>query len=248
MSTLEIKDLHVSAGGKSILKGINLTIKSGEVHALMGPNGSGKSTLSHVISGDSGYNIEKGDILLDGKSILNMSPDERAKAGLFLAFQHPIEIPGVNLGSLLFTLYKSRHPDAKAVQFHKDLAESLQKTGVTHAFTERSLNVGLSGGEKKRVEILQMLMLKPSVAILDETDSGLDIDSLKAIASAVNSLRSPEFSALVITHYNRILEYLKPDFVHVLMDGKIALSGGPNLPQELESKGYSWLNKEVVNG
>jgi len=244
-SVLEIRDLHASAHGKPILKGLSLVIRQGEVHALMGPNGSGKSTLSYVIAGHPGYAVTKGDILLDGKSILTLSPDERAKAGLFLAFQHPVEIPGVNIGSFLFTLFKNKYPKGSAVTYQKELQDILKRLGLTTQFTERALNAGLSGGEKKRAEVLQMLLLKPALAVLDETDSGLDIDSLKIVSEAVNSLRSPMFSALVITHYNRILEFLKPDRVHVLLDGKIAHSGDATLPAELEKKGYRWLKEEL---
>jgi Fe-S cluster assembly ATP-binding protein len=242
-TVLEIKDLHVTANGKPILKGLTLTVKQGEIHALMGPNGAGKSTLSYVIAGKPGYEVTKGDVLLDGKSVLTMAPDERAKAGLFLAFQNPVEIPGVNLGSFLFTLFKSKYPKGSAVTYQKELAVLLKQLNLTNAFTERSLNAGLSGGEKKRAEILQLLMLKPAMAVLDETDSGLDIDSLKTVSEALNSLRSPLFSALVITHYNRMLEFLKPDVVHVLVDGKIAMSGDATLPHQLEKKGYTWLKE-----
>ncbi len=241
--TLEIKNLHVSAHGKQILKGLNLKINPGEVHALMGPNGSGKSTLSAVIAGHPNYKIEQGDILLDGKSIHEMSPDERSKSGLFLAFQHPLEIPGLSLRSFLFTLYKNRNTSAKTLEFQRNLTTIFNQVALPQGFAERGLNVGLSGGEKKRVEIMQLLLLKPAIAILDETDSGLDIDSLKIVANAVNSMRSPTFSALVITHYNRILEHLKPDFVHVLIDGKIAMSGDASLPSKLEKQGYAWLNE-----
>ena len=242
-AVLEIKDLHVSTAGKQILKGLTLTIKQGEVHALMGPNGAGKSTLSYVIAGHPSYQVTKGDVLLDGKSVLTMSPDERAKAGLFLAFQNPVEIPGVNLGTFLFTLFKNKYPKGSAATYQKELQALLKQLHLSNTFIERPLNAGLSGGEKKRAEVLQMLLTKPALAVLDETDSGLDIDSLKIVADALNSLRSPMFSSLVITHYNRILEFLKPDFVHVLLDGKIAMTGDVNLPKELEKKGYTWLKE-----
>lgn len=238
---IEMKDLHVSAHDKPILKGLNLIIRPGEVHALMGPNGSGKSTLSNAIAGHPGYKIEKGDILVNGKSIIGLSPDERARAGLFLAFQHPVEIPGVTFNTLLFTQYKNALPGASLAEFQNALAKSLESVGLTTEFVGRAVNAGLSGGEKKRAEILQMLITRPAFAILDEIDSGLDIDSLKTIARAVNQLRSPSFGALVITHYNRILEHLRPDFVHVLIDGKIVVSGGQELSQTLEQKGYAWL-------
>jgi Fe-S cluster assembly ATP-binding protein len=237
--TLEIRDLHVTANGVPILKGVNLTLRNGELHALMGPNGSGKSTLSCVIAGHPGYRVEQGDILVDGKSILAMKPEDRAKAGLFLAFQHPVEIPGVTLGTFLFTLFKQKFPKGSAATFQKELAALRAQLGLDAAFTDRPLNAGLSGGEKKRAEMLQMLLLRPSIAILDETDSGLDIDSLKIVSNAINALRSPQFSGLVITHYNRILEYVKPDHVHVLVDGKVVRSGDATLSLELEKKGYA---------
>jgi Fe-S cluster assembly ATP-binding protein len=246
MKTLEIKDLHVTAHGKAILKGLTLTIKPGEVHALMGPNGSGKSTLSCVIAGHPSYVVEKGDIIYDGKSILELSPDERAKLGLFLAFQHPVEIPGLSLRSFLFTLFKAKNPQGKVVDFQRALNKAFELVGLPEGFGERGLNVGLSGGEKKRVEIMQLLISNPSIAILDETDSGLDIDSLKLVAHAVNTLRSPQFGCLVITHYNRILEHLKPDHVHVLIDGRIAQSGDATLPSKLEKQGYAWLHEVPV--
>ncbi len=244
--TLEIKNLHVSAHGKAILKGLTLTIKPGEIHALMGPNGSGKSTLSYVIAGHPGYEVTSGDILYDGKSILELSPDERAKLGLFLAFQHPVEIPGLAMRSFLFTLYKATHPNSKAIEFQRALANAFELVGLPQGFGDRALNVGLSGGEKKRVEIMQLLLSAPTIAVLDETDSGLDIDSLKLVAHAVNTLRSPTFGSLVITHYNRILEHLKPDHVHVLIDGKIAQSGDATLPTKLEKQGYAWLHEVPV--
>lgn len=241
MSYLEVKDLHVSIDGKEILKGVNLKVKKGEVHALMGPNGSGKSTLSHVLLGHPRYRVEKGEIIFDGKNLLNMKPHERAQLGLFLAFQYPMEIQGVSFANFLFTAYRKYHAGAIAPQeFKKMLEEKLNVLGLDKSFVDRYLNVGFSGGEKKRAEILQMLMFRPQIAVLDETDSGLDIDSLKAVANAIASVRK-ETGALVITHYQRILNYLEPDFVHVLIDGKIAASGGAELAHELEKRGYGWL-------
>ncbi len=251
---LEIKDLHVSikteTENKPILKGVNLTIKPGEIHALMGPNATGKSTLGLALAGHPKYIVEKGEILLNGKNILNLQPNERANLGLFLAFQYPLEIPGVSFGNFLFTLFRNKNKKASITDFKKLLNESISKLNLQHNFAERQLNAGFSGGEKKRAEILQLLMLKPTVAILDETDSGLDIDSLKTVANALSSIRSNEFGCLLITHYSRILNYLTPDFVHVLIDGKIALTGNSNLPKELESKGYTWLKEkeeEILN-
>ena len=242
MVTIEIRDLQVTVQGKSILKGVSLTIKPGEVHALMGPNGSGKSTLAYVLAGHPRYVVEKGDILVDGKSILGLRPDERAKRGLFLAFQYPYEIPGVGLSQFLYTTAKQTQPKLSLGEFKKQLNTALQTLGVDQKFIERDLNVGFSGGEKKRAEVLQLLLAKAPFAILDETDSGLDIDSLQIVARAVNSLRNPTFGALVITHYQRLLDYLKPDVVHVLVDGKIAATGDARLVRELEQKGYNWLS------
>ncbi len=250
---IEIKNLHVSIETetddkkerKQILKGLTLTVKQGELHALMGPNGTGKSTLGFVLAGHPKYSVDQGQILLDGKDLVTMSPEERAKNGLFLAFQHPLEIPGVSLGHFLFTLFRNKNPKAPPIEFKKKLSTALELLQLPSTITDRQLNVGMSGGEKKRVEILQLLMLQPSFAVLDETDSGLDIDSLKIVANAVNTLRSPEFGCLVVTHYSRILDYLKPDVVHVMVDGSIAISGNSSLPEELEKKGYDWL-KEVA--
>ncbi len=235
---LEIKDLHVSIDGKSILKGISLVVNPGEVHALMGPNGSGKSTLSYVLAGHPKYKVEKGDILVDGKSILAMSPAERAKLGLFLAFQHPIEVQGVGLSKFLFTLAKLKNGKLSIIDFKKQLAANLSLLGVDKSFVDREVNVGFSGGEKKRAEVLQLLTVKPQLAVLDEMDSGLDVDSLQVLSKAIGSLRGPDFSALVITHYQRLLNYLKPDFVHVLVDGKIIASGNAELALDVEKKGY----------
>ncbi len=254
MTELQIKDLHVTVDGKEIIKGLNLKIKSGEIHAIMGPNGSGKSTLAMTLMGHPRYKIESGDILLDGKSILGMSADTRAKAGLFLAFQYPFEIPGVNLSTFLRTAYNSVHNgqkgDGKSVhqemmsifQFKKLLKERLALLKMDESFTTRYLNEGFSGGEKKRCEILQLAILQPKIAVLDETDSGLDIDSVKVVSEGINKLAGPDLGVLLITHYQRILKYIKPDFVHVLVDGKIVKSGGEDLAAELEEKGYQFLN------
>jgi len=238
---LEIKDLHVSIDGKSILKGISLVINPGEVHALMGPNGSGKSTLSYVLAGHPKYKIEKGDILVDGQSILKMLPNERAKLGLFLAFQHPLELHGVGLSTFLFTLAKVKDKKLSFIDFKKQLDANLSLLGVDKSFIDRDVNVGFSGGEKKRAEVLQLLTAKPKLAVLDEMDSGLDIDSLELLSKAVNALRSPDFGVLVITHYQRLLNYLKPDFVHVISDGKIVASGNSELALTVEKNGYQRL-------
>jgi Fe-S cluster assembly ATP-binding protein len=246
MAYLEIKDLHVSVEGKQILKGINLRVEDGQICALMGPNGSGKSTLSAVIMGHPKYKVEKGQVILNGKDVLSMQPHERAELGLFLAFQNPTEVPGVGLSHLLWTIYRKKHglerptPQAMA-EFKKEVTEKLQRLGLDSAFMDRDVNGGLSGGERKRTEALQMLLAEPAFALVDEIDSGLDIDSLKAVAGAVDSLRGADFGALVITHYQRILDYLKPDTVHIIQDGKIAASGGPELVQKLEQQGYGWL-------
>jgi len=238
---LEIKDLNVSIDGKPILKGISLVVNPGEVHALMGPNGSGKSTLSYVLAGHPKYKIDRGDILIDGKSILELSPDGRAKLGLFLAFQHPFEIQGVGLSKFLFTLAKLKNEKLSFIDFKKQLDVNLSLLGVDKSFIDRDVNVGFSGGEKKRAEVLQLLTVKPSLAILDEMDSGLDIDSMQVLSKAISELRTPKFSCLVITHYQRLLNYLKPDFVHVLVDGKIVASGNAQLALEVEKKGYQGM-------
>ena len=250
---LEIRDLHVSVEGKEILKGITLTVKTGEVHSIMGPNGSGKSTLALALMGHPKYEVTRGEILFKGRNIVELEPDERARLGLFLAFQYPVEIAGVPLGRFLWAAKKARfletsdgQPDKKAdakalSQFRKELQEKMKLLKMDESFAQRYLNVGFSGGEKKRAEIVQMHILKPEIAILDETDSGLDIDSVKIVAEAVNQLRGPDFGALVITHYQRILNFLKPDFVHVMIDGRIVRSGDESLVHELEAKGYDWL-------
>ncbi len=245
---LEIRDLHVSVEGKEIVKGVSLTVKKGEVHAIMGPNGSGKSTLAMALMGHPKYEVTQGEVLFKGRNILDLEPEERARLGLFLAFQYPLEISGVPLSRFLLQALKARQNGEKKLpfgEFRKLLKENLKKLKLDESFATRYLNEGFSGGEKKRCEILQMLMLQPEMAILDETDSGLDIDSVKVVAEAVNSLRGPNFGCLAITHYQRILNYLKPDYVHVMVDGRIVKSGGPELAHELEAKGYEPILREL---
>lgn len=241
---LEIKNLHASIDDKEILKGISLRIPKGQVHAIMGPNGSGKSTLSYVLAGREEYAVTKGDVELNGKDLLELEPEARAAAGLFLAFQYPIEIPGVQTTTFLKTAVNSIRKqngleEMDALTFLKMLKAKAAQLGVSDEMLKRPLNVGFSGGEKKRMEILQMAMLEPSFAVLDETDSGLDIDALKIVADGVNALRGPDKSFLVITHYQRLLDYIVPDVVHVLANGKIVKTGGPELAKELEASGYA---------
>jgi len=243
---LSIENLHVSVGDKPILKGINLEINAGEVHAIMGPNGSGKSTLSHVLSGKSGYTITEGKITYQGKDLTEMEPEIRAREGVFLAFQYPVEIPGVSniylLKAALNSIRKHRGmPEVDAMDFLTLVKDKVRLLEMDEKFLYRAVNEGFSGGEKKRNEILQMAILEPKLCILDETDSGLDIDALKVVAEGVNSLRSPERSFVMVTHYQRLLDYIKPDAVHVLAHGQIAMSGGPELALELEEKGYGWV-------
>ncbi|MBA4385798.1 MAG: Fe-S cluster assembly ATPase SufC [Anaerolinea sp.] len=255
MSTLSIKNLHVSIEGKEILKGFNLQVKSGEVHAIMGPNGTGKSTLAYTIMGHPFYKITQGEILLDGSSITEMEADERARAGLFLAFQYPIAIPGVTVANYLRTAVNSHRKavdrEYKGIsipEFRKMMIECMDYLKMDHTFAGRYLNEGFSGGEKKRNEILQMAILKPRFAVLDETDSGLDIDALKIVSEGVNLLRGPELGVLLITHYQRILNYIQPDFVHVMMDGRIVESGDAQLAMHLEEHGYDWVREKMGNG
>lgn len=243
---LEIKNLQVSCEEKNILKGIDFSVKPGEVHAIMGPNGSGKSTLSKVIAGHQDYQVYGGDLLLDGDSLSDLSPEERAHKGVFLSFQYPVEIPGVTninfLKASVNAVQKGRgQPPMDAIEFLSFVREKCQEVGMDEDFLYRSLNDGFSGGEKKRNEILQMLLLEPRLAILDETDSGLDIDALKTVAEGINSMRSPERGIVLVTHYQRLLDYIEPDFIHVLADGKIVRSGDKSLALELETKGYRWL-------
>ncbi len=246
---LEIKNLHVSVEGREILKGLSLTINQGETHAIMGPNGSGKSTLAYTLSGHPKYLVTDGDVLFEGASVLAMSPDERARKGLFLAFQYPVAVPGVSMANFLRLAYRSVKGDASQPEsrreevlsipkFRKLMREKMAMLKMDESFATRYLNDGFSGGEKKRAEILQMAILEPKIAILDETDSGLDIDALRIVSEGVNLLKGPNLGLLVITHYNRILNYIKPDIVHVLVDGAIQRSGGPELALQLEETGY----------
>ncbi len=243
---LEIKNLHASVEGKEILKGINLTVKAGEIHAIMGPNGAGKSTLSAVISGNENFEVTEGDIILDGESLLEDAPEERAHKGIFMSFQYPVEIPGISVTNFIKTAVnearKARgEEDMPAAELLKKIREKAELLEINKDFLSRSLNEGFSGGEKKRNEIFQMAMLEPKIAILDETDSGLDIDALRIVANGVNKLKNEKNAIVVITHYQRLLEYIVPDFVHVLADGKIVKSGGKELALELEEKGYDWV-------
>lgn len=244
MSVLEIKDLHVSVeteqGTKQILKGVDLTVKQGEIHAIMGPNGSGKSTLAYSIAGHPKYNVESGSILLDGEEVLEMSVDERARAGLFLAMQYPVEIPGVRMTDFLRTAKTAIDGEAPAIRsWVKEVGEAMTRLRMDKSFGERNVNEGFSGGEKKRHEILQLELLKPKFAVLDETDSGLDVDALKIVSEGVNRAHeATDLGVLLITHYTRILRYIKPDFVHVFVDGKVAEEGGPELADRLENEGY----------
>jgi Fe-S cluster assembly ATP-binding protein len=249
MSQLEIKNLHVSIGDKEIVKGLSLTIKGGEVHAIMGPNGTGKSTLSKAIAGHPDYTITSGEVLLDGVSILEKEADERARAGIFLAFQYPSEIPGVSIANFLRAALQARLADGEEIDasgYYKRLYAKMDLLKIDRKFTSRAVNDGFSGGEKKRCEILQMAMLEPKFALMDETDSGLDIDALRIVADGVNTMRSPDLGVLLITHYQRLLDYIVPDYVHVMYDGRIVKSGDKNLAHELEAKGYDWIKKELA--
>ena len=248
---LEIKNLRVKVGDKEILRGINLSVGAGEVHAIMGPNGSGKSTLAHVLAGRENYQVTGGEVLYGGKNLLAMSPEERAREGVFLAFQYPVEIPGVSttyfLKAALNAVRKHRGlEELDAMDFLALIKEKTKLVEIEQALINRPLNEGFSGGEKKRNEVLQMAVLDPRLAILDETDSGLDIDALRIVAGGVNALRRPDRSMLVITHYQRLLNYIVPDFIHVLFDGRIVKSGAKELALELESKGYDWLKSPVA--
>jgi Fe-S cluster assembly ATP-binding protein len=251
-SLLEIKNLEVSIEGKQILNGVGLTVKAGEIHAIMGPNGSGKSTLCYALAGHPEYTIMSGEAYLDGKNLLEMEPEDRSRAGLFLAFQYPVEVPGVTLQNFLRTAYNAHHDVAgngariNVLKFWNFLKEKLQALGVDESFENRYLNDGFSGGEKKRAEILQMAVLEPKVALLDETDSGLDIDALKAVADGVNKLMNPNMAVVVNTHYQRLLNYIKPHYVHIMSEGRIIKTGGPELALELEDKGYGWITETQV--
>lgn len=241
---IAIENLHASIEGKPILRGINLTMSSGEVHALMGPNGSGKSTLSNVIMGHPSYEVTAGTIDVDGTNVLELEVHERARLGVFLAFQYPVEVPGVTVGRFLKRAVEIRHGAGDAASFVRKLREMVDFMEMDRGFINRYLNDGFSGGEKKRMEVLQMLMLNPSFAVLDETDSGLDIDALKIVARGVNRLRSDSFGALVITHYQRILSHILPDRVHIMFEGRVVKSGGPELVAVLEEHGYDWIREE----
>jgi len=258
---LIVKDLHVSVEGKEILKGLSLEVRKGEIHALMGPNGSGKSTFANTLMGHPRYEVTSGEILFKGESVLEMEPDERSRSGLFMAFQYPVGIPGVTLANFLRAALNARlappvSEDGKYAkkatiapkEFRALLTEKMATLKMDASFAGRYLNEGFSGGEKKRAEILQMAVLKPEIAIMDETDSGLDIDALRIVSEGVNTLAGPDLGVLVITHYQRILNYIKPQFVHVMVDGRIVTSGGPELAHQLESKGYDWVRepKEVT--
>lgn len=255
-TTLEIKDLHVSIEGKPILKGVNLLVSQGEIHAVMGPNGSGKSTLANTLMGHPKYKVDSGNILVNGESILGLTPDLRAKKGLFLAFQYPLEISGVPLAQFLRSAFRAVRGDGQksdskgagsemisALAFKKRLEEKLKEVDMDPSFAKRYLNEGFSGGEKKRAEILQMAVLQPAIAIMDETDSGLDIDAVRKVAEVVSRMAGPQMGVLLITHYQRILEYIKPQFVHIMVGGLIYRSGGPELAELLEKKGYAWIEQ-----
>ncbi len=246
---LEIKELHASVGDREILRGLDLSVKAGEVHAIMGPNGSGKSTLAYVLAGRPGYTVTSGSVLYQGRDLLALTPEERAREGVFLAFQYPVEIPGVSnvyfLKAAVNAIRKHRGlSELDAMDFLNMVKERSQIVEIDEALVKRPVNEGFSGGEKKRNEIFQMAILDPTLAVLDETDSGLDIDALRIVASGVNRLRNPERAMIVVTHYQRLLDYVVPDFVHVLVDGRIARSGGKEMALELEERGYAWLEKE----
>ncbi len=244
-ATLEIRNLHVSINGTPILKGVNLTINQGETHALMGPNGSGKSTLAYALMGHPAYTVDAGQVIFDGEEVLELEADERSRLGLFLAFQYPVAVPGVSVANFLRSAINARrkgqNPEDQGIsipQFRKLLTQKMDLLGIDHKFAGRYLNEGFSGGEKKRNEILQLATLEPRVAILDETDSGLDIDALRIVADGVNKLKGPDLGILVITHYKRMLDYLQPEHIHLMMDGRIVESGGPELAEEVETAGY----------
>ena len=248
---LEIRNLHASVGDQPILRGVNLVVPRGELHAIMGPNGNGKSTLAKVIVGDPEYTVTEGEVLVDGVNILELEPDERARLGVFLAFQYPVEIPGVTIANFLRLAMQARKAEGEEVsftEFYGKLTGALKTLEWDESIVERYLNEGFSGGEKKRNEILQMLMLEPNYIIMDETDSGLDVDALKIVAKGVNSLRGPNLGGLIITHYQRLLNYIVPDRVHIIVDGRVVQSGGPELAQKLDSEGYDWVKQLAVAG
>ena len=250
MAELEMRNLHVRAGEREILKGVDLTVSSGEIHALMGPNGSGKSTLANAIMGHPNFEVTEGQILLDGTDLTEAEADERARMGLFMAFQYPIAVPGVTVTKYLRTVMNALRAEegedpVSLKDFRKAVEDAMELTQVPKEFSSRYLNEGFSGGEKKRMEILQLALISPRIAILDETDSGLDIDALRTVANGVNSLKGPDMGVLIITHYQRILHLVEPDFVHVLYDGRIVKEGGPELVELLEQRGYGWIRDEV---
>ncbi len=247
---LQIKDLHANINGKEILKGLNLTVRPGEIHAIMGPNGAGKSTLSSVLTGNPVFDVTHGEVTFLGKNLLELAPEERANEGIFLSFQYPVEIPGVSMVNFMRTAINEQRkyrnlPPVSATDFLRLMREKKELVEMDNKLANRSVNEGFSGGEKKRNEIFQMAMLEPRLSILDETDSGLDIDALRIVANGVNKLKSPENASIIITHYQRLLEYIVPDFVHVLYDGRIVKSGDKTLALELENKGYDWIKQEV---
>ena len=249
MNRLEIQDLHAGITEQEIIRGLTLTIPKGEVHAIMGPNGSGKSTLAKVLAGHPDYAVTSGSVTMDGEDILGLEADERARKGIFLAFQYPSEIPGVTIANFLRAAVQARLPEGEeleAVEYYQQLYAKMDLLEMDRSFTSRSVNEGFSGGEKKRNEILQLAMLEPKYAVLDETDSGLDIDALKIVANGVNSLRGPNLGVLLITHYQRLLEYIVPDYVHVMVHGRIVRSGGKELALELEEKGYDWVRDQIA--
>ena len=246
---LKIENLHVEIDGNEIVKGLDLEVGKGEIHAIMGPNGSGKSTFANVLMGHPRYEVTEGTVTFEGEDVLELEPDERAKLGMFLAFQYPSEVPGVSVANFLRTAVNSvREEELSPMEMYRLLQEKMAVMQMDPKFAERYLNEGFSGGEKKRNEILQMLMLDPRLAIMDETDSGLDIDALQVVARGVNEVRGPEFSAVIITHYQRILRYIEPDRVHVMLDGRIVTSGGKELAEQLEDKGYDWVRQEFGAG
>jgi len=248
MKELRVENLHVAIGDQKIVRGLSLAVPQGEVHAIMGPNGSGKSTLAKVLAGHPDYQVTAGKVTMDGENILELEPDERARRGLFLAFQYPSEVPGVTIANFLRAAVQARLPEneeLEATEYYARLYEKMELLGMDRSFTSRSVNEGFSGGEKKRTEILQLAMLEPRYAILDETDSGLDIDALKTVAHGVNSLRGPNIGILLITHYQRILNYIVPDHVHVMVQGRIVRSGGKELALELEERGYDWARESA---
>jgi Fe-S cluster assembly ATP-binding protein len=247
--TLEVQNLHVRTEDREILHGVDLKVGRGQTHALMGPNGSGKSTLANSLMGNPNYEVTEGRVLLNGEDITEAEPDERARAGLFMAFQYPATIPGVSVANFLRMAMNARREEPiKVKEFGQLLKRSMELLHIDRKFTSRYLNEGFSGGEKKRAEILQLALLKPEFAVLDETDSGLDIDALRIVADGVNAMREPERGFLIITHYTRVLQYVRPDFVHIMLDGRIVRQGGSELADELEAKGYEWVREEVAAG